>query len=44
MVMQQNSLSSGASLSMGNLIRGSYLLRLYDKNGKLLHTEILIKD
>jgi hypothetical protein len=44
MVLQQNILSNGGSLPMGNLIKGSYLLRLYDKNGKLLHTEILIKD
>jgi hypothetical protein len=44
LVLQQNSLSNGGSLQMGNLITGSYLLRLYDKNGKLLHTEMLIKD
>lgn len=44
LVLQQNSLSNGGSLPMGNLIRGSYLLRLYDRNAKLLHTEILIKD
>ncbi len=43
-VVQQPSLSSGTGLQMGNLITGSYLLRLYDKTGKLLHTEIIIKD
>lgn len=44
LVLQQNSLSNAGTLPMGNLVRGSYLLRLYDKNGKLLQTEILIKD
>jgi hypothetical protein len=44
LMLQNNSLSSGASLQMGNLLRGTYLLRLYDKFGKLLHSEILIKD
>lgn len=44
LVVQLNSLPNGGSLPMGNLVRGSYLLRLYDKNGKLLHTELLLKD
>lgn len=44
MLLQQASVSSGSSLQMGQLITGSYLLRLYDRNGKLLHTEIIIKD
>jgi hypothetical protein len=44
LMLQNNSLASGASLQMGNLLKGTYLLRLYDKFGKLLHSEILIKD